>query len=50
LAERFPDRDKDAMLKTVKAQLGGKKSPCRMEKEKNVKFIFSDKGVTKKGE
>ena len=42
LAKRFPDRKIDAMTKTIKAQIGGKKSPCRMEKEKKVKFNISD--------
>ena len=38
LAKRFPERNPTSMIKTVKAQIGGKKSPCRMEKEKKVKF------------
>jgi len=45
LVKRFPDRNSESMAKTIKAQIGGKKKPCRMEKERNVSFIFSDKGV-----
>lgn len=45
LSDRFPERDKTSMLKTVKAQLGGKKRPTRMEKEKKVKLNISEKGV-----
>ena len=42
LAKRFPDKQADGMVKTVKAQIGGKKSPTRMEKEKGVKFTIKD--------
>ena len=42
LTERFPNKQADGMLKTVKAQIGGKKSPTRMEKEKGVKFTIKD--------
>ncbi len=42
LIERFPDRQAEAMLKTVKAQVGGKKSPCRMEREKKVTFKITN--------
>jgi len=42
LAERFPDRDAKSMMKTVNAQIGGKKSPCRMEKEKGVVFNIDE--------
>lgn len=38
LQKRFPDRDTTSMLKTVRAQLGGKAQPTRMEKEKSVEF------------
>ncbi len=38
LADRYPDRELKAMKKTVYAQIGGIKSPTRMEKEKKVKF------------
>jgi len=35
----FPEREVDAMKKTVAAQIGSfKKQPTRMEKEKNVRF------------
>jgi hypothetical protein len=43
LAAAFPDRDKEKMAKTVQVQIGGKKE-TRMEKEKGVKFIRSEKG------
>ena len=42
LAERFPDRDANSMAKTVNAQIGGKKSPRRMEKEKGVVFNIDE--------
>jgi hypothetical protein len=38
LITRFPTRNSISMLKTIKAQIGGKKFPCRMEKEKKVVF------------
>jgi len=38
LVARFPDRTPDSMMKTVKAQLGGKVQPTRMEKERKVVF------------
>ena len=38
LVDRFPDKDPAGMMKTVKAQLGGKSQPTRMEKEKGVEF------------
>jgi len=42
LTKRFPDRKADAMMKTIRAQIGGKKTPTRMEKEKKVEFSISD--------
>lgn len=42
LTARFADRDADAMMKTIKAQIAGKKSPCRMEREKKVTFEIKD--------
>jgi hypothetical protein len=42
LIARFADRDSKAMLKTIKAQIGGKKRPCRMEREKKVTFNIVD--------
>jgi len=43
LEKRFPDRDTVGMEKTIKAQISGKKRPLRMEKQKKVKFVISDK-------
>ncbi len=42
LAVKFPDRSPASMLKTVKAQIGGKKRPLRLEAEKKVKFIIEN--------
>ncbi|MEA3420780.1 MAG: hypothetical protein U9Q97_03780, partial [Acidobacteriota bacterium] len=42
LVARFADRKPEAMLKTVKAQVAGKKRPLRMEKEKKVTFEIQD--------
>ena len=39
--KRFPDKESASMHKTIKAQLGGKEQPLRMESEKNVKFALS---------
>lgn len=44
LVAKFPDREKESMTKTVRAQIGGKKRPLRMETEKKVKFEIDDKG------
>jgi len=44
LCDQFPDREEASMKKTVQAQVGGKKSPTRMEREKKVEFNISDKG------
>ena len=41
LVKRFPDKESASMHKTIKAQLGGKEQPLRMEGEKNVKFVLS---------
>lgn len=38
LVASFPDRPTDSMNKTIKAQLGGKQQPTRMEKERGVIF------------
>jgi len=35
------------MLRTVKAQIGGSKQPCRMEREKSIVFNVSGEGETK---
>jgi hypothetical protein len=48
LIARFPDRDKVAMKKTINAQLGGKKSPTRLEREKGVKLTISDGKISLK--
>jgi hypothetical protein len=41
LVKLFPERESAAMAKTVKAQLGGKNQPLRMEEEKGVKFVLT---------
>lgn len=41
LVKRFPEKESASMHKTIKAQLGGKEQPLRMEGEKNVKFVLS---------
>lgn len=46
LSEAFPNRDASSMANTVKAQIGGKKALCRMEREKNIIF---DVTITKSG-
>ncbi len=43
LVKKFPDREEAKMAKTVQVQIGGKKQ-TRMEKEKKVKFVKSEKG------
>jgi len=40
LSKRFPDRDKESMSKTIKAQIGSNKRPVRMEREKNLTFVI----------
>lgn len=51
LKDRFPERDENSMAKTVKAQLGGRVQPTRMEKEKSVVFeiTFTQVEQTTKG-
>lgn len=44
LVRKFPDREQEAMKKTVNVQLGGQKRPSRMEREKDVTFDIDDKG------
>ena len=44
LSKKIPDRDADRMAKTIQAQIGGKKRPLRMEKEKGIKFTISKEG------
>lgn len=49
LGKRLPEKDKEKMAKTVRAQIGGK-SPTRMEKEKKVTFAITEEGFkVKKG-
>jgi len=48
LKSMFPDRDAVKMKKTIYAQIGGKAQPTRMEKEKGVTFVVSDKGLALK--
>ncbi len=43
LVKAFPDREGDRMKKTVAVQLGG--DPCRMEREKDVKFTRGEGGT-----
>lgn len=38
LKTEFPNREEKSMLNTIKAQIGGKKRPLRMEREKRVIF------------
>jgi uncharacterized protein with ParB-like and HNH nuclease domain len=38
LVKLFPEREKSSMQNTVRAQIGGKKQPTRMEEEKGVVF------------
>lgn len=38
LQAEFPKREEKSMLNTIKAQIGGKKRPLRMEREKQVIF------------
>lgn len=42
LTARFPERESVAMMKTINAQIGGKKSPTRMEREKAVEFAIKN--------
>ena len=44
LVKMFPDRPADGMRKTCSAQVGGKRRPLRLEKEKGVTFSINDKG------
>ena len=42
LVKSFPDREENKMKKTVNAQIGGKKRPTRMEREKGLEFIIDE--------
>jgi hypothetical protein len=44
LKRSFPDRDEDKMSKTMMCQIGGKKRPLRLEREKKIKFDIDDAG------
>lgn len=43
LVADFPEKEEAGMLKTITAQIGSKKQPTRMENEKNVKFVITEK-------
>ena len=45
----FPEKTKDSMRNTVRAQVGGKTQPTRMEQEKKVTFVITSPEV-KEGE
>lgn len=49
LAVLFPEKTKDSMRNTVRAQVGGKTQPTRMEQEKKVTFVITSPEV-KEGE
>lgn len=49
LAVLFPEKTKDSMRNTVRAQVGGKTQPTRMEQEKGVTFVITTPEV-KEGE
>lgn len=46
LSKAFPDKTPETMQNTIKAQIGSKKRPMRMEREKNVTFTIAE---SKKG-
>lgn len=48
LQKAFPDRDLDAMKKTIKAQIGTTNRPTRMEKERGVEFAIEVKTIKDK--
>lgn len=41
LAELIPDRDKNGMLKTIIAQLGGNNRPVRIERERHFNLVIT---------
>ena len=47
LIRTFPERDKDAMEKTIKAQLSGNNRPTRMERERGVEFKVESRNDSK---
>jgi len=42
LRKAFPEREVTAMTRTIKCQIGAKKQPTRMERERKVKFIIGE--------
>lgn len=47
LVKRFPNREEDSMAKTIKAQIGTKKQPTRMEREKGITLVITTNEKTK---
>lgn len=45
LVKAFPEREMNAMQKTIKAQLGAATRPTRMERERGVEFLISLKTI-----
>lgn len=43
LSKSFPDKNAKSMMNTIKAQIGTKKQPTRMERERKVTFVFTEK-------
>jgi hypothetical protein len=44
LTKTFPEREANKMASTIKAQVGGKQRPCRMEQERAVTFMIDERG------
>lgn len=42
LAVLFPEKERNSMRNTVRAQIGGKTQPVRMETEKKVTFVITE--------
>jgi len=42
LTRRFPDRNTKSMRSTIQVQIGGKKRPLRLEREKGVTLLVED--------
>jgi len=42
LVKEFPERNAEAMKKTLNVQIGGKKRPLRIEKDKKIELVISD--------
>jgi hypothetical protein len=45
LCKQFPDRARVKMSHTLHCQIGGKKRPLRIEREKNIKVVINDNGI-----